>query len=236
MPEGPEAYKLIRSVYSKVKNKKLIGIRSNTKTKVSIPKKSKVIGYGNKGKLMWLKTEDYYLHIHLGISGWLVVDKPRIYKYVLKFDNVDFYLQDRRRFSKLNVVTEKKHNKILDKLGIDIYSKEFTLKEFQKMLYDRKQNISALLLNQSILAGVGNYIRNEALYMAKVSPKRISNTLSEKEIKKLYQAIKKVYAANIGNKSYTFKVYGREKDIKGNKTKIEKIAGRDTYWVASIQK
>ena len=72
--------------------------------------------------------------------------------------------------------------------------------------------------------------------MAKVSPKRISNTLSEKEIKKLYQAIKKVYAANIGNKSYTFKVYGREKDIKGNKTKIEKIAGRDTYWVASIQK
>lgn len=237
MPEGPEVYKLIRWLYSLVKGKYITEIISNTKSTVELPSRGKIKGYGSKGKLMWLRTNKYYLHIHLGISGWLVLEEPKIYKYHFKFGNLDVYLKDRRRFSSLKITDEEGHQELVDNLGPSILTKEFTLGYFSNLIKSKALNISALLLNQQLLSGVGNYIRNDALYIARISPKRKSNNITDREIKKLYKAIKFVAKENAKiNNDYEYKVYDREYDPKRNKITTEKVAGRNTYWVESLQK
>lgn len=142
-----------------------IGSNTKTKRKRNIPTKSVVINAFSKGKIIVIQTASFYLHIHLGISGWLVPRKPKIYKYALELCNNDrksiTYIKDRRSFSSINVY-QAEHLTALDTIGVDILSTEFTLDYFQTILLSRKRNICALLMDQTLYTGLGNYIKNEA--------------------------------------------------------------------------
>ncbi len=260
MPEGPEIKYLELLLNDLVYNKTFLNITSNTKTIKNIPSKSKVIDTGSKGKVLWLQTKHYYVHIRMGLTGWIVDQEPKIYKYILHFNGINLWLKDRRRFSSINIfLTKEDHIKELDKLGIDILTKDFTLDIFKEKVSNSKRNISALLLDQKIFSGIGNYIRNDVLYIAKILPQRNSKTLTNKEIEDLYNAIRFVSYSNIidwlrsnslkipkeikNSKPknllvpYEMFVYGKDKDKFNNKIKYDKsIAGRKTYYVTNIQK
>ena len=75
MPEGPEAYIMSKYLEKYILNKKFVSITSNTKTKVDLPNKSSVIKLESYGKVIVIITKDYYVNIHLGITGWLVTKK-----------------------------------------------------------------------------------------------------------------------------------------------------------------
>lgn len=258
MPEGPEI--LISSAFLKqfVKGKNFTKITSNTKTKRNLPKKSKVINIYSYGKLIIIQTKDYFVHVHFGITGWLVRKKPRIYKYILHFGNYKFYLQDTRRFSSIKILNEENHNLQLNKLGIDILSENFTLNNFIKLTQNKKQNICSFLLDQKNFAGLGNYIKNEVLYLSKVSPLRKISDLSSYEFKKIYNNIKFVSFSNVVDwfneyeinlpknikkllpkklkVPYEYYVYEREYDDKKNKVIFnKKHCGRRTFYVKEIQ-
>lgn len=258
MPEGPEI--LISSAFLKqfVKGKNFTKITSNTKTKRTLPKKSKVIDIYSYGKVIIIQTNDYFVHIHFGITGWLVRKKPRIYKYILHFGNYKFYLQDTRRFSSIKILNEEKHNDELNKLGIDILSENFTLNNFIQLTKNKKQNVCSFLLDQKKFAGLGNYIKNEVLYLSKVSPLRKVSDLSDSEIKKIYNNIKFVSFSNVVDwfneyeinlpknvkkllpkklkVPYEFFVYEREYDDKKNKVIFNKThCGRRTFYVKEVQ-
>jgi len=257
MPEGPEVLIHERFLRKKIIGKKLNKIISNTKRYVILPNPSIVVDTGSKGKVFWIRTKSYYLHIHLGLSGWFVDDKPEIFKYALVVGDKRYYLRDRRRFSKIKIFnTEKDHKKDLNRLGVSILSEDFTRDLFIEKLGSRKMNISAFLLDQGIFSGVGNYIRNEALYISGVNPKRKTETINEKEAAKLYDAIRyvsfsvamdwfKLYKISFPLKKikpkkaktgYRFRVYGRDNDLRGNRVKKETVAGRDTYYIPSLQR
>jgi len=256
MPEGPEALineKFLRKLFL---GKKLTKIISNTKSIVKLPKIEKVLDTGSHGKIFWLKTRSMYINIHLGISGWFVTEKPRIFKYILESGRTKAYLEDRRRFSKIVITDRKEHDNLINKLGVNILSKNFTLEKFISIVESKKKMISALLLDQSEFAGIGNYIKNEALYRARINPTKLTSKLSKNSLKKLYNAIRyvsfsvarmwfisynlKYPLSNIEPKkvtsNYKFQVYGRDKDRYGNKITLETIAGRDTYYVKKLQK
>lgn len=264
MPEGPEAKYLELFLRNKILGYQFDKIVSNTKTIRKLPQKSKVIDTGCKGKILWLRTKDYWVHLHMGLSGWLVEEKPRIYKYVLYFKKGKqekvFYLSDRRRFSRIDIHQKLlDHNKSLEKLGICLFCPQFTLDNFLSQIGNSSRNVSAFLLDQTKIAGIGNYIRNDALYIARINPRRKLSTLSSTEIKKLYNAIKFIVFSNLLtwlddenlktpsliNKlspkkvsvPYRMRVYGREVDQAGRKVKfVKSIAGRRTYFVPQIQK
>lgn len=260
MPEGPEIKYLELMTNKIIINKQFTKITSNTKTTRNLPSKSKIINTGSKGKIMWIQTNKYYVHLHMGLTGWIVEEEPRIYKYILHFGNKKLWIQDQRRFSSVNIyITEEEHNKALNKTGLCTFCIDFTFDKFVETIRKYKRNISALLLDQKIFAGIGNYIRNDALYVSKISPKRNSKNLTDKELKKLYDSIRYVMYSNLFDwlelndikiptnlqkisptklsVPYEMKVYGREKDNNGKTIKfIKNYAGRKTYYVPSIQK
>lgn len=259
MPEEPEIFYLKELLKIHIKNHKFKKIISNTKSNVELPSISKVIDCDSKGKILWIQTEKYYVHLHMMISGWIVFTKPKICKYELVFDNITLYIDDTRRFSKIQIInSEEKHNEELNKLGLSFIKDNITKEQFMEIILNSNKNISALLLDQTIFCGLGNYIRNEILYMVKIHPNKKSNELNKNDVEKLYNKIRYVLFSNlcellIINKikipniikkisppnlqiPYKFRVYEKETDKYGNNITKEKIAGRWTYYVKSIQK
>jgi formamidopyrimidine-DNA glycosylase len=259
MPEAPEIFYLKELIKSKILNHKIKNIVSNTKSTVNLPKESKVNDVDCKGKLLWIKTKDYYIHLHMMISGWLVFEKPKINKYEFVFDNMTIYMDDQRRFSKVKIIkSEKEHQEELDRLGLSFIKNEVSKKQFIDIVSNSNKNISALMLDQTIFCGIGNYIRNEVLYMVKINPKAISNTISKKDIGKMYDKIRYVMFSNLYEMlqndnlkipedikkiapkilqiPYKYRVYEKEKDAHGNKVTREKIAGRWAYYVKKLVK
>uniref|UniRef100_A0A6C0EBE3 Formamidopyrimidine-DNA glycosylase catalytic domain-containing protein n=1 Tax=viral metagenome TaxID=1070528 RepID=A0A6C0EBE3_9ZZZZ len=259
MPEGAEVRYLAELAKKYMVGHKFEHIVSNTKAVVKLPNPSKVVDVGSKGKIMWIETVDYILFIHYGLTGWLLLENSKYPKYVFKFDNFDAFIDDSRRFSKLHVLKDKtKKVRFLSNLGVDILSKDFTYNYMKNILRKRNANICSVLMEQSLFAGIGNYIKNESLYIAKISPYRRCNELSDKEIIKLYGAIRYVTYSNLAEMMrmikrklpvdlrnispkqisvpYKFKVYGNDYDPLGNKVTIENVNGRATYYVKKIQK
>ena len=256
MPEGPEILYLSKICGKHLIGHNLIDIVSNTKHRIYLPTKSKLIDIKTYGKLMVFQFNDFYFHIHLGLTGWVTFKDAKYARYELVFDNLTMYIDDSRKFSKLKIYKEKKDSeRVIKNLGVDILTKEFTIDLFKNYIQDKNKNIATLLLEQNKICGIGNYIKNESLYIARISPHRNSNELTDNEIDKLYKAIIYVAYSNYiemmkMNKltidkmfkeikttvPYIFKVYGNDKDPLGNKIIKEDIGGRQTFYVKQLQK
>lgn len=248
MPEGPEIKTLEILLNKKLKGQIIENIQAFSKTPVNIPKKSQIVNIGSKGKLLWIRTKDYYIHIHLSISGWITINsEPDYTKYIIEIGKNKIYVDSMRKFSKVSVHSPSDHDKIIKKLGVNILSNEFTLSKFIELIKLCKTMIVSFLLDQKKLAGVGNYIKNEALYIAKIRPRVKTNDLSDSKIKKLFNAIRHIafsillenvnkrdVKANVPVKleiPYTYKVYNQQVDPKGQPVIKEKIGGRWTYYI-----
>lgn len=256
MPELPEVYYLSTWLNKKIKNKRLLKIVSNTKDDVDI-KPAQIIDVSSKGKLIYIQTKHYYIHIHLMLTGWIQKEEPEFYKYKFVFSDETYYLADKRRFANIHVMDEQLHEMKLKELGKDFIRDDIDYKYFSFIRLFNK-NISAVLLSQKdILSGIGNYIRNDSLYLSKINPNSKCNEIKEEHIYKLYESLKfiifsktqELFLSNgykvpelVINKSpdvlqipYNFKVYNKMFDRHNNKIVVETIAGRTAYYVPSIQ-
>jgi formamidopyrimidine-DNA glycosylase len=142
---------------------------------------------------------------------------------------------------------EIKYENYLNKLSIDIFNKDFTLSKFKEnweIVSNKKLTktaICAILINQGYLcSGIGNYLKCEILYDAKIEPNKKMNEFSNEQIENLYKSIIKIskkILSNGGRTNHILKVYNKNKDeydneIKYNKTNDNKM----TYWVPEVQK
>jgi formamidopyrimidine-DNA glycosylase len=137
--------------------------------------------------------------------------------------------------------------KYLYKNAIDVFDEEFDIKTFKKNFEIvklkplSKFNIASILINQGYLcSGIGNYLKCEILYEAKINPNRSINDIKDEELEVLYKAIKKVCELHLskeGRSEEHLKVYGKKVDADGNEIKYEETQdGKKTYWVPEIQK
>jgi len=213
MPEGPEIlYWQVLLEKKLVLKYKFNEINSYTDKPIVIPKdwEGKILRTGCKGKLLWMevsstnKEKKYYMHIHYGITGWLQFEKPESYikfEFILEDiktgDLLNLYMEDKRRFSKIVIYDEKQHLKIISKLGIDIFEKDFTLNNFKTIIKKKDTIVAPLLLKQEIFCGIGNYIKNEVMYMTKLRAKVKTSELNEIQINELYTNILFVSYSNL---------------------------------------
>jgi len=144
----------------------------------------------------------------------------------------------------------------LGSLGPEPFSKDFDTKYLKKVISKRTKSIKALLLDQTIVAGIGNIYADESLYSAGISPFREAQTIKRNELIKLKESIVTVLKKSIGSGGTTFSdfrdlegqngnfglqtnVYrrtGKECHKCGNLIERQKITGRSTHWCPKCQK
>jgi formamidopyrimidine-DNA glycosylase len=224
----------------------------------------KITGIDRRSKYILMRLKDGgQILIHLGMSGRLFFHADD-YKPV-KHDHVQIYLDngmclifnDARRFGVLDYLAPKqKGHKLLDSMGIDPFDEALTPQWLLDKFRTRKTPLKNLLMDQKIIAGLGNIYVCEALFDAKLQPERLGSSVTLAEMKKLVSSVRKVLnaALDAGGSSLRdyvqvdgemgffqnkFKVYGREgKPCFRDKTPIERVVqqGRSTFFCPHCQK
>lgn len=179
-------------------------------------------------------SDDFSLWGHLGMSGQLFFQKeapekdPHIHFWVYLKGPQHGYLvfRDVRKFGRLELIKdEKQPPAFIQRLGEDpFFVKTQTLKE---KLSSRKSALKILLLDQEILAGIGNIYADESLFLAKIHPLKKGNELSETEILVLLESIRAALNASLERGGTTLKDYRRANGQKGENQKYLKVYGQE---------
>lgn len=185
----------------------------------------KIIALSRRGKYLVFKLDNgTFLIIHMRMTGSLLLkpdtEEPEKSVRVIFYldDGNAIHFRDIRRFGKMWLVKDK--SSIVSKLGPEPLEPEFTPEVLAKILDDRKVAIKSLLLDQTLIAGIGNMYADEALYYARIHPLKLGNSLTGAEIKRLHEAIRQVLLKGIRNKGASTDTYIRPEGIKG-KAQIE---------------
>ena len=269
MPELPEVETTVKSL-NILKNKKVINVDIyEKKLRYLVPYldlkniiNNKIINVRRIAKYIIIDFDNIKsVIIHLGMSGRLKIVKPNVElnkhdHLVFKFYNLKLIFNDPRKFGFVDIVYSKKISNIsyIKKLGIDALDNKLS----EEYLFNKFKNsqvlIKQLLLNQYIVAGIGNIYACEILYDAKISPLRKGSSLKRSHIGTILKSSRKILRkaikyggssindyvspdGTLGNFQNNFKVYGREGDrIKGCEIKKVILHGRSTFFCPDIQK
>lgn len=137
------------------------------------------------------------------------------------------YFNDLRKFGYLKLVKKDELDKILkSNYGPEPLTPEFNFENLKNTLKTRRTNIKATLLNQKLIAGLGNIYVDELLFAAKILPTRLANTIKAEEIKKLVEEANRIIKKAIDHRGTTFSNYVDSKGRKGNFSQFLKVYGR----------
>lgn len=159
------------------------------------------------------------LLIHLKMSGQLAVvpaGEPRSKHTHLIFgftDGAQLRFTDTRKFGRVYLLGEPAD--ILGQLGPEPLLPSFTIEQLQRLLTSRKRTLKPLLLDQTVIAGIGNIYADEALFYAGVHPGRNSASLTPAEIARLHAAIQKALNLGIERQGATISMYRQPDGRKG---------------------
>ncbi|MCX2728367.1 bifunctional DNA-formamidopyrimidine glycosylase/DNA-(apurinic or apyrimidinic site) lyase [Thermomicrobium sp. 4228-Ro] len=173
---------------------------------------------GRWGKYLWLRFPHLALLVHLKLTGQLVArgstipgfaaghpvppyDAPLPHKSTaLRLDfapDVQLFLTDIRHFARVQLVLPEELPTTVASLGLgpDALSPAFTLEALRRGLTHRRGTaLKAALLDQTVVAGLGNIYVDESLWAARLHPQRLVGSLTDEEIERLYEAIRSVLA------------------------------------------
>lgn len=274
MPEMPEVETIRRSLQAiiglkieRIQFSKLAPIETTTPSEIRRTlHHTKLTALKRHGKYLLLQNEiGHALVIHLGMSGQLRFFKenpPPQAKHMhmeIRFTDGSYLrLVDARRFGTLSLTQRANYqdNSFLARLGPNFDDKNFSIEEFiQRCRRHSKLSLKSLTLNQGVAAGLGNIYACEALYRARLDPRRLVKQCSDQALAKLFHAAREAlsqgvayggvsmrdYLSGLGHQG-TMKdfllVYGREGllslDGQGKVYRIIQNA-RSTFFVPEVQ-
>jgi len=220
-----------------------------------------VTGLGRRAKYGLIDTDrGDTLIFHLGMSGRWRVDPSEILPHdhvIIETARHRLALNDPRRFGSLDLIATDSLAAYppLVAMGPEPLGPDFTPRYLRKALDGRIASIKLMLLDQRIVAGLGNIYVCEALYLARISPKRSAGELSLPRLERLVEAIHSVLAAAIeaggsslrdyarpdgelGYFSKQWRVYGREDEPCDCGGTVQRYTegGRSTFWCPKCQR
>ncbi|MFC2062571.1 bifunctional DNA-formamidopyrimidine glycosylase/DNA-(apurinic or apyrimidinic site) lyase [Chloroflexota bacterium] len=173
-----------------------------------------ITGLTRRGKyLMFGLDSGDLMVIHLRMTGSLLLEPGsssdgRFVRAVIHFDGgTDIVFRDPRKFGVIWLAEDR--DSITCRLGPEPLEPDFTAEVLTRRLAKRTAPVKALLLDQHVVAGIGNMYADEALFAAGIHPLRAGGSLSPAEIKKLHGAVQRVLRAAIGNKGASVENYYR---------------------------
>jgi formamidopyrimidine-DNA glycosylase len=232
-----------------------------------------------RGKLLIfdIAGTDIFLLVHLKMTGQLVYQEgkritsgghswplmnmklPNKHTHIIITftDKSKLFFSDLRQFGFMQIVSTRQKDLVIAKYGIEPLTRDFSREKFRRVFKSRRAPLKAVLLNQNLIAGLGNIYADEICFSAGVRPGRRADRLTAAEVDKLYRATQAVIKKAIKYRGTTFsdyvdgsgsagnfvahlKVYGRTGKIclrckQGFIKKIKKV-GRGTHYCPACQK
>ncbi len=276
MPELPEVETVRRGLQPVLEGKRLLEVsvfRPDLRFPIPIDLAEKLTGARVHGidrrakYLLFRVGEDLIWLSHLGMSG-----RYRVYEQtpppreahdhveVMTEDGVTIRYNDPRRFGFMDLmrVSDMERHKLLADLGPEPLSNAFDAPALADGLGDKKSAIKVALLDQHVVAGVGNIYASEALFRAGISPKRTARTIKGGRAERVATAVRDVLtdaiaaggsslrdhrqtSGELGYFQHSFKVYGRAGDAcprcgAGHPIKQIVQGGRATFYCSNCQR
>jgi formamidopyrimidine-DNA glycosylase len=240
MPELPEVETTVNDLRPYVTGHKIIRAEVFTERTVACPSAAEfcrlisgrtILTVGRRGKYLLFELDaGWYWIAHLRMTGSMLVkadDEPagKMVRALIHLDNrTAIHFQDIRRFGRLWLVRDC--NEVTGKLGSEPLSTDFQVKDLQKILAGRPTPVKSLLLDQTLIAGIGNMYADEALFLSGIHPRTPAGTLSGSAVARLHQAIQTVLQQGIKNKGASTDTFYRPDGIKGEAHLQFKVAHR----------
>ena len=273
VPELPEVETTRRALAGALTGRRIVDLRVyQPRLRYPVPSKlpqllrgQRIQQFRRRAKYLIMDFHHGKLLIHLGMSGSLRLieqtrkkaaspRQPHVHLELSFADSLVRY-HDPRRFGFWVWEDQDQADSRLDNLGLEPLERAFSAQALAKMARDKKTSIKSLLMDGRHLVGVGNIYANEALWLSNILPFRAASDLTQEEIRKLVNAIKKVlkqalqaggtslrnYVTAEGNPGYfalKLKVYGKHtKPCPRCGTKIERrvMTQRSTFYCPNCQ-
>lgn len=281
MPELPEVETIRRGLDERIKDKRIANVVvENKKSFIGDPSLAigkNVLSIERRAKLVIVRLEnEQNLVFHLKMTGQLIfIDRssrfagghpshdwhaklPNKYtRIIFTFhDGTNLYFNDLRKFGWCKLLNDAELKKIESTYGPEPFSPEFTVKYLQEAaIRFPNRKIKQFLMDQSIIAGIGNIYNDEALYAAKIMPTTAVSKLKHSDWEKVYKAVLNILTLGIKNGGTTDsdfvnvdgKIGGMQNFLKvyrktgepcecGGEIEKMKIGGRGTYFCQKCQK
>ena len=220
-----------------------------------------IVDITRRGKFLIFELSNYYLVSHLRMEGKYFIkninDEINKHEHVIfYFDDFSLRYHDTRKFGKMYLVTKDKLyiDTPLAHIGLEPWSDKLTV-IYLKNKYNTNNHIKTLLLNQDIIAGIGNIYADEILFLSKINPNKLGKKLTNKELENIIMNTRIVLEQGIKNKGTTIHSFTSLGVVGDNQNhllvhtrvglpcincghKIEKIRvnGRGTYYCPNCQK
>lgn len=261
MPELPEV-QVMRNYFEEVTLQKAITAVTfhDSLNKVFKSSKSELTEYlvghsiletNRLGKYLFARlSSGKWLHLHFGMTGYLEVFRseqlPRFTRFVIEFEDGDkLAFKDSRKFGVIQIVDDPDEFQKNQKIGDDLLKISFD--KFKTGLSRRSIAVKAALLDQKLVAGIGNWMADEMLFNCGIHPEKSCKDLRDEEIKKLLNSGKSIAKEAIevdthyGDFPAHFFVNYRKEgaihpDYPNSPVKGMRVGGRGTFIVPEKQK
>lgn len=258
MPEGPEVKNDAEFLHRHLAGREITSIEVRERHKIInlsyLPIGIKIVSVSAYGKKIIFQFENnVYILVELRMEGKFRFNEAPLHTWIiLYFDGFYLSFSDHRYFCRFEICNYAKIHETLAELGPDIITMGVNRSYFNEQIYKRRRtNICSFLLDQSVFAGIGNYLKADILYYARIYPGMTVGQLTDVQKDSLYYYIHEIPrrsyaqgACTLGSYrhidgtpgAYEKAVYGRTVDITGQYRVItEVICGRNTYYCPDVQ-
>jgi formamidopyrimidine-DNA glycosylase len=229
MPELPEVETTVRALRGPLIGRTFTDVLNDWPRHIVTPtlpelqsriRGRRVVAVSRRGKYLLFHLDgDETLIIHLKMTGHLSIvnqsepPHPHVHTTFRLADGQELRFRDPRKFGRVYLVRDPQE--IVGALGPEPLEPDFTVARLQACFHGRKRALKPLLLEQSVIAGIGNIYADEALYHAGLHPERRADSLNGRETAALHAAIQQTLQMGIEREGASISNYIKPDGSKG---------------------
>jgi formamidopyrimidine-DNA glycosylase len=224
MPELPEVETVKKELKNRVTGRTINDVNVLWSKIIDYPSKEMfvqniktqtILDVKRRGKWLLIELNKYYLLVHLRMEGkFFIKSKDDIYTkhehiIFLLDNNKELRYHDTRKFGKMHLIEKNKvyDSSPLNKIGLEPFDKEFNINYLRVKFANKRIPIKTALLDQRIIAGIGNIYANEILFLSKINPTKDTNKLDNRELKLIIENTKSVLRKAVKSGGTTIRTY-----------------------------
>jgi formamidopyrimidine-DNA glycosylase len=229
MPELPEVETVVRGLRQPLVGRRVEHVWYEREKVIAMPGAedfaARIVGQTfqsitRRAKYIVCQMDHDVFGVHLRMTGRLYVaaESPPDDRWVrlrLGLDNGEsLHFSDARRFGRVYLAPEV--STFTQGIGPEPLDDDFTAEVFAERLRGRQRQIKALLLDQTVVAGVGNIYADESLFLAQIHPLRRADTLTGDELSRLHAAVRHVLNQGIDHEGASVNWYRKPDGERGD--------------------